>query len=69
MIELYVAWDRIGWVATTSGTAAKSSPCSGPRQAAHELAVRHFGHPAFTLQQMRRGLYTATEKTTRPHFG
>lgn len=63
-IDMVVAWDRFGYVATVHGStvpAPKSTPCSGPRAAAWELAKAQFGSPYFTLQCLTRGTrYRAT---------
>ena len=64
-IEMHVAWVYPGHVATAIGRAEVSAPCSGPRQAAWELAHRLFGHPAFTLTRRSTCVYVATERASR----
>lgn len=43
-IEIYVAWDRFGWVAKSPNISFESIHCAGPRLAAKNLSARAFNN-------------------------
>ena len=61
-LEIHAQWKYPGYVARVPGRAEFSVPCSGPRQAAHALASRLFGHPHFKLTRQTRVVYLAVER-------
>lgn len=67
-LNIITGWDRFGFVAKVDGSADQSTHCAGPREAAHQIARKQFGHPYFTLQMKTpRCHYIAVEKEEAAH--